>query len=221
MIFLWVRDDVKKLLFIATPHNTQLPYQYVVGLIHTWKDLFGKYDLAISLAESALVHKNRTKLFRNAYDDKADYLLFIDTDMVWTPGAIEQLIAFDRDVVSGLYLSRRPLQNIEHAPVVFQYTDGKMSVMKSVPDSPFRADAVGMGFCLIKRNVIEKMTGLIPKIGYPFDYIDISEVGAESDGLTNTLGEDMSFCYRLQKAEFNIWVLPQVRVGHLVTEMII
>lgn len=212
---------MNKLLFVATPHNTQFPYQYLVCLIHTWKELFGKYDLAISLAESALIHKNRNLLMTEAYDNKADYLLFVDTDMIWRPDDIEKLIGFDRDVVSGVYKSRRPLQGNEHAPVVFKYVDGKLSVMKKVPNNPFTADAVGMGFCLIKRNVIKKMMELIPELGYPFDYIDISDVGAESDGKSNHLGEDMSFCYKLKKAGFDIWIHPHVRLGHLVTEMII
>uniref|UniRef100_A0A6M3IHE2 Glycosyltransferase n=1 Tax=viral metagenome TaxID=1070528 RepID=A0A6M3IHE2_9ZZZZ len=213
---------MRKLLFIATPHNALFPYQYILCLMKTWNKLFGKYNLAVSTVESALIHKNRTFLFREAYNKGADYLLFIDTDIIWQPEDIERLMELDKDVACGVYKSRRPLQDIENAYVIFgKRDDGKLAVYEKLPDVPFKADAAGLGFCLLKRQVLETMINKIPELGYPFDYMTIDEMGQEHDGLSSFVGEDMAFFYRLKKAGFDLWVHPKVLVGHLTPSVII
>lgn len=213
---------MNKLLFIATPHSGAVPAPYVNCLLHTWHDLFGKYSLGISTADSALVHRNRNHLFREAYNEKADNLLFIDTDIVWNPEDIEKLISLDKDIVSGVYKSRRPLQDIENAPVVFGKDDaGKLRVYEELPNIPFKTEAVGMGFCLIKRNVIETITDKIPELGLPFDFIHVDKMNQEHNPESNLAGEDISFCYRAKKAGFDIWVEPGVTVGHLTVSLIV
>jgi glycosyltransferase involved in cell wall biosynthesis len=213
---------MKKMLFIATPHNSLLSHHYVTCLLRTWNKLFGKYDLGISTVESALIHSNRNFLIRDAIKNNADYLLFIDSDIVWEPEDIEKLIGLNKDVACGVYKSRRPLQDIENAYVVFgRREDGKLCVYEKLPDVPFKADAAGLGFCLIKRNVIETMLNRIPDHGYPFDYLTIDEMGQEHNDITNYVGEDISFFYRLQQAGFDLWVHPKVLVGHLTSSLII
>lgn len=213
---------MNKLLFIATPHSGSVPAPYVNCLLHTWHDLFGEYSLGISTADSALVHRNRNHLFREAYNEKADYLLFIDTDIIWKPADIKKLISLDKDIVSGVYKSRRPLQDIENAYVVFgKNGDGKLRVYSELPNAPFNAEAVGLGFCMMKRNVIETMTDKIPELGLPFDFIPVDEMKQERNPESNLAGEDISFCYRVKKAGFDVCVDPSVSVGHLTASVII
>jgi len=213
---------MNKLLFIATPHSGSIPAPYVNCLLHTWNALFGKYSLGISTADSALIHRNRNHLFNEAHKDNADYILFIDTDIVWNPEDIEKLIALDKDIVSGVYKSRRPLQDIQNAYVVFgKRDDGELSVYEELPTMPFKTEAVGMGFCLIKRKVIETMIGKIPELGLPFDFIHVDEMKQKHNEESNLAGEDISFCYRAKRAGFDVWVEPSVAVAHLTASLIV
>jgi len=61
---------------------------------------------------------------------------------------------------------------------------------------PSEVDSVGLGCCLIKRKVFEK-------IGSKFEFNN--DVG----------GEDINFCKRAQDAGFLIHVDPDVQCGHI------
>jgi GT2 family glycosyltransferase len=47
-----------------------------------------------------------------------------------------------------------------------------------------------------------------------------SEMGLKKTIYTKLIGEDMSFCYRLQKEGYDIWVDPSVQIGHASIEVI-
>ena len=94
--------------------------------------------------------------------------------------------------------------------------DDEYRVYADTPTAPMKIDASGLAFTLIKRKVIEKMTELIPELGLPFDPLTSSQIGIKHPG-DHVIGEDISFCYRLKKAGFELWCHPDVRVGHLVT----
>lgn len=194
----------KPKLFIATPCTTSFPYQYVDSIVKTLLVLYDKYALGIGLYESPLVYDNRNKLFRKAYDDGVDYILFVDSDMDWNPEAIEKLVAFDKDVVCGLCFSRKPLIKNAHIPNILFKMDGRYRAYNNIPNEPLRVDAAGMAFVLIKKNVIKTVTEKYP---HPFNPIYEGE---------RLLGEDVSFCERLNESGFEIWCDPTCRIGHLV-----
>lgn len=195
---------VKPKLMIATPCSTSFPYQYVDSITKTLLRLYDKYALGIGLYESPLVYSNRNQLFRRAYDDGVDYILFIDSDMDWSPEMIDKLVMFDKDVACGLCLSRKPLMGDAHIPTILFKVDGRYRAYNEIPSEPLRVDAAGMAFVLIKKNVIKTITEKYP---HPFNPI------YEGDRL---LGEDISFCERLRECGFDIWCDPSCRIGHLV-----
>jgi hypothetical protein len=214
---MWRRSGkIRPKLFIATPCNTLFPFQYVESITATWRWLSDKYDLGIGFVESALVYANRNKLFEQAYKDNVDYMLFVDSDMDWRPEMIHKMVQFDKDVVTGVCLSRKPMVDNIHLPALFEKVDDEYRTMSSFPDTPFKVDASGLAFMLLKKNVIKKMTELIPTLGVPFDHLYGKDVGVKRVGNSDLMGEDISFCYRLNKAGFEILCLPEIKVGHVV-----
>lgn len=210
------RNMAKPKLFIATPCNTLLPYQYVDSLVATWRWLSDRYDIGVTFCESALVYANRNKLFAKAYQDDVDYMLFVDSDMDWRPMMVHKMVKFDKDVVTGVCLSRKPIVKNTHLPALYEKVGNEYRTMSSFPDTPFRVDASGLAFMLLKRNVIKKMTDLIPELGLPFDPLKGTEVGIKMLGSSGMIGEDLSFSYRLNKAGFEILCLPEIKIGHIV-----
>ena len=212
----------KKGIFIGTPYYNQYPWLYVLSMIITMKHLGEKYDIGVNLTQSVYVHGNRNIIIEEASKQPCDYLLFIDSDMVWRPDDIERLVRFDRDVVSGLYMTRKPYDGRDHAPVVYRYDrDHVLRPVYDLPPNVFKCDAVGAGFLLLKKHVVDRMVELTPKIGFPFDFITAEEMNTKPSGRTNLIGEDLSFCWRLRKAGFDIWCDPAVKVGHISESVIV
>jgi len=190
-------EDTRPVLLIGTPYYGGFTHQYVLSVF----------------VESAQVHMNRNIIFSSAYKNNADYLLFIDTDMMWLPSHIEKLIDFDKDVVGGLCTTRKtPLINC----VYENNGRGLCKAIKDVPKVPFKCFAIGTGFLLIRKRIIRMMWEQRHKHGYPFDPIAHGLTEQET-GHTKTgyRGTDISFCQRLRKVGVDIWCMPSVKPGHV------
>lgn len=206
----------KPKLFIATPCNNLFPYQYVESMARTWCWLSERYDLGIGFCASPLVYSNRNYLIMKAYKDQVDYMLFVDSDMDWQPEVIHKMVQFDKNVVTGVCLSRKPMVDNTHLPALYEKVGNEYRVLSSFPNTPFKVDASGLAFMLIKKVVIEKMIKLIPDLGYPFDPLKGKDIDIKMVGDSGLIGEDLSFSYRLNKAGFKILCLPEVKIGHVI-----
>ena len=76
---------------------------------------------------------------------------------------------------------------------------------------PFTVDYTGFGWVMIENGVFEKLE-------YPWfaPQMQVFESGEVQD----MCGEDVSFCLDAQKADFEIWCDPRIRVGHEKTRVI-
>ena len=76
---------------------------------------------------------------------------------------------------------------------------------------PFTVDYTGFGWVMIENGVFEKLE-------YPWfaPQMQVFESGEVQD----MCGEDVSFCLDAQKADFEIWCDPRIRVGHEKTRII-
>lgn len=138
----------------------------------------------------------------------ADYLLTLDTDMVFSPKDFDELVrsavqSEQPAILSGLY------PRLDGSFCVFDledqgYVPAEQGAVQAVRF--YQAGAVGLGFCLIPRAILEDMQGAT---GSPLPWF---EVGAEGPG---RLADDTSFCYRATQLGYEVYVNTQVRIGHL------
>lgn len=140
-----------------------------------------------------------------------DFMFWIDSDVIFTPAQVLQLISHDKDVVSGCYV----MHDNNHYPIVekmdnefylknghYQFLDRKeLSTRKELFDVSY----VGFGFMCIKRGVFESMT-------YP--YFAPVHVDFGTDHLSEYASEDVSWCVHAREKGFKIWVDPTVVVTH-------
>lgn len=149
----------------------------------------------------AYVSQNRQNIVNQAQEKKCTHLLFIDHDMKFAPITIDLLIKHDKDIVSALYNYRfKPLK-----PMVkmFGHQGGVIiEDWKNIPDSLFKVAGIGMGCCLIKMSVFDK----IKKPYFPMLW--------GSDG-TVVRGEDIGFCERVRDEGVEIWVDPTLTCKHI------
>lgn len=143
-----------------------------------------------------------------------DYMMWIDSDIAFDLASFTKLFTMDCDVASGWYQ-----QPGGTTPVVEkmddEYFEQNGSYQFITADEmqqrkfAFRADYIGFGWVLIKQGVFERMQ-------YPWFAPKRMRVGEYYD----MCSEDVAWCLDAQQAGIEIYVDPQVRVGHEKTQII-
>jgi hypothetical protein len=129
-----------------------------------------------------------------------DKLMWIDSDIQWTPQDFARLYYSDKDIVSGCYLM------MDRSTPIYQNVLSPMMREEDLLryDAPFKTNGVGFGFLCVKSGVFEA-------ISRPW----FSLVGTDSQfGMEVILGEDLAWCIKAKNAGFDIWVDPAVKVSH-------
>ena len=139
------------------------------------------------------VIRNRNQAAEMSLD--FDYLMFIDSDMIFPPDGVVKLLKADKDIIGANYKVR----NVEKSNVVRFMEDGKL-VMKEIPSSLFECYGIGAGFLLIKTAVFSKLTK-------PYFFVDMFQ--------GEQMGEDIYFCRNAQQAGFQVWCDPTIELQHI------
>lgn len=162
--------------------------------------------------EGCLLWEQRNRLARAA---TGDYLLFADSDMIWQHQDVTALLALNKDIAGGLCcLKFSPFS----LTVLEEKEKGILRNMAQVPAEPFMCAAIGTGFLLIRRRVLETMLApeFIDQHGYPFDpWWNQWWRFAEPFATSTWAPEDINFCLKARQAGFEVWCHPQVRLGHV------
>lgn len=136
-----------------------------------------------------------------------DYMMWIDSDMVWNSADIEKLIDLDKDIASGIYLMN--LQGVTTCGYLKDNGNHRITAqyIGTHPDEPFKVDYNGFGFVLIKKGVFEKM-------GFPwFVPRQIEFEGIEGVPIVHA-SEDVAWCMEARDKGFDIWIDPSIKLRH-------
>ena len=132
-------------------------------------------------------------------------IIWIDSDIEWTPEDFLKLYYSDLDIISGLY------QTNPNGTVAVNLTDplGRPTLVNKVHfllwDVPVEVGGVGFGFVAMKSGVFEKMNR---------PWFKIREVQWDNLDFKVNMGEDYSWCEGAKEAGFKIWVDPLVKLKH-------
>ena len=137
-----------------------------------------------------------------ALKDFEDYdaILLTEWDHDFEPDALEKLWNMNVPIASAMFKSRKGDHNwllIDESGKENKYVNPKSMT------EPFSMDCTGLGFMLIRREVLEK-------IGRPI-FKPFSE-------LHNNI--DRQLCRDIRSAGFDVTVNPQVRLGHYCTDRV-
>jgi hypothetical protein len=156
------------------------------------------------------------------FDGKLDYdfIMWIDSDILFTPQQFMRLLGHNTDIVSGVYLMEdgKSLATVREWDEEFFKENKHFKFMtmqdltRPLPQPLSRGERgetlievayTGMGFMLVKKGVFEKLE-------YPWFRPIEKKIG---DMVDFTM-EDVAFCLRAREAGFKILVDPEARVGH-------
>lgn len=152
-------------------------------------------DLILINVKDSLVVMGRNTLVDQAQKQGVDYLLFLDSDMVFDKRTLRQLLSRDMDIVGGTYVKRRPPNTLlGHA------TDGRLleeaiSGEQVGGERLYEAGALPGGCLLIRMSVFDKLKK--PYFQTP---------AHETDGQVWIEGEDIFFCRTAREAGFKVWI---------------
>lgn len=192
-------------VLVGVPCMESLPVEYVNCLLQLKKTPTLKFPtLKVEVMHDplSLVYIARERIAGFALKGNFDYVLFIDSDMVFPANTLVDLLEYDRDIVGALTFQRKP----PYSPCV--YTKLKigepgetiMETLKEYTPGLLPVEGIGFGCTMVKTKVFEAVykagggTCFHPILGY---------------------GEDLSFCIRARHAKHKIFVDTTLKVGHL------
>lgn len=155
----------------------------------------------VSFLMGSLIYDSRNKLAGYAVQMEADYMLWLDSDMVFPPDTLERMMKTieenDIDILCGLYFRRTH----PFTPVLFNKLerDGETLVfedVKEIPEDLFEVAGCGFGCVLMKTDVLFDIG-----INWFTPYIDA--------------GEDCAFCMRAREKGYKIYCDPSISLGHM------
>lgn len=193
--------------------------EFLDSLLHTivldggrrllaWQGI--KCSANISAGRNALV-----EWFLNLPD--ANWLMMVDTDMIWQPDAIHRLLASaDEDkapIVGGLCFG---LDNGEVFATLYDLggTEDKPQFLRydAWPEGMFQVVGTGAAFLLVHRKVFEAIRDKEFSPAYPFFQ--------EREFAGMRCGEDVTFCLRAGQLGFPVYVDTTVQTGHIKSQIL-
>lgn len=170
------------------------------------------YNLASILAElgidnklfvcpGTLIVNQRHELVKSAQEWNATHVMFIDSDIEFKPYHVTNLIDFDEDIVGAAYSKRVP-PFIATAWSEIDNWDSHIQVIEQT-SSHIKVAAMGLGFCLIKISVFDKIKLPWFELGY-------------SNG--QYTGEDIEFFRKCISTDVWLDIQTTCELGHLGTK---
>lgn len=204
-------------VLICTPSiDSKFDSAYLMSLAASIKMLDRlkiKWDVQVIDKCSILPHA-RNRLVGEFLASEATHMLFIDDDMGWPQNAIPELLAHDKDVIAAVGITKDEDPDQRKFCVKLAPKHTKFDEERGI----IRVAAVGTGFMLIKRNVVEKLWTAHKHNASP-PPPESPHVGPisrifEFDYSADDWGEDYTFCRRWQALGGEVWVDPGIRLLH-------
>lgn len=191
--------DTNTRIMIAIPCMDMVAAHFTASLYNLQKPCLTRLEML----SNSLVYDARNMLAAQAIDDNCDYVLWLDSDIIFKNDLLERLLkdVQDKDFVSALYFKRV----YPTAPVIGEKItkdDGTIQYVarKEYPkDQLFTVDATGFGAAITSAKLLK---ALYDRYDRPF-YPDLG------------LGEDFIFCHRAKELGFELWCDSRIKIGHI------
>lgn len=186
-------------ILLGMPSTGKIPTRTVISLLQTVER--GKVEPMI--VSGSLVYDARDTIARFAVENDYDYILYADSDMVFSADDLKRLLAHNVGICSGLYVTRDGRnENVVYKKIItrrrFPYRQPKL-IADNETSGFASVLACGFGFCLIKVSVVKCMLKYYKSLFEP-------KWG---------VGEDISFCIRARRLGYKTFIDRDVKLGHV------
>lgn len=166
------------------------------------------------MVNESLIPRGRNNLMAKMMSNQAStHFMFIDADIRFQPESILQMIAYDKEVIGGLY----PKKSLPINYVI------NLKPQVTVQGDIYTVDTMGTGFLLFKRSVYEKLIKAHPEtkyvddigLGKQFEPMMYAIFDCVIDHRGHYLSEDWTFCRRWQAIGGEIWAHSKTLLNHV------
>ena len=190
-------------VFIAVPSMDMLPALFCQSLAL----LKRSGDTMVGFEVGSLVYNARNNLARQAIQAEADWVLWLDSDMVFSPDLLQRMMKvcteYDIDFLTAVCFRRKP----PYSPCLFDKLErlpddkgASYTALMSVPDGRFQVGGCGFAGVLMSTDVLMSVAAKFN--GRMFDPLP-------------GFGEDVSFCWRARQCGYEIWADSDIEMGHV------
>lgn len=167
-----------------------------------------------TMVNESLIPRGRNNLMAKMMTNTAStHFMFIDADIRFQPESILQMIAYDKEVIGGLYPKKA-------LPINYVIN---LKPQVTVQGDIYTVDTMGTGFLLFKRSVYEKLIASHPEtkyvddigLGKQYEPMMYAIFDTEIDHRGHYLSEDWTFCRRWQAIGGEIWAHSKTLLNHI------
>jgi GT2 family glycosyltransferase len=151
-------------------------------------------DTHVIYDASTVLLTQRERLAMEAQKIGAEYMLWLDSDMVFPATTALRLLAHKEDIVCANYVRRQPPYKGVAYPTI---GDWEHPLSFELQDELVEVEGIGMGCMLMKTSILKK----IPQPWFEFRWTPESN---------DHLGEDMIFCQKIADAGYTVKVDTQL-----------
>lgn len=197
-------------ILIAVPCMDQVPAQFANSIATLTSYGIEGVEISLRFNLGSLIYHSRNQLSGMALDDKADLIMWFDSDMVFNPDTLVRMLKTiddGADFVTGCYYRR----TAPFTPTLFssleidENNNAKWEEFDEIPeDKIFPVAGCGFGCVLMKTDMLRE---IYKKFGRLFS--PIGEVG-----------EDLSFCWRARECGYTLVCDPTIPLGHVAHTMV-
>lgn len=152
----------------------------------------------------------RNNIAQQALDEKADYVLMVDNDVILPPDAVTHLLEDPREVCLGFYANRNA-QNVYDGKTsvcrlgefnyTMQYPASELTALRERGEFKLQIHGGGMGCAMISTEVFRRLA-------YPwFSWVNYPDRGV--------LSEDLYFCEQCGQNGIPVFTDTRVACGHI------
>lgn len=188
-------------VFIAVPSMDTVPALFCQSLALLQR----AGDTVIGFEVGSLVYNARNNLARQAIKSEADWVLWLDSDMVFGPDLLQRMLKVcqenDIDFLTSICFRRKP----PYTPCLFDKLErtergASYTALLSVPEGRFKVGGCGFAGVLMSTDVLLSVASKFE--GRMFEPI-------------NGFGEDVAFCWRARQCGYDIWCDSDIELGHV------
>lgn len=181
----------KSKLAVLVPCRDMLHSAFSLCLTEMVKlNTMNNVDTHVVMEASTILLTQRERLALEAKNIGAEYMLWLDSDMVFPATTALRLMAHQEPVVAANYIRRQP----PYKGVAYETIGDWQNPLPYEPqDELVEVEGIGMGCMLVKTEILDQ----IPQPWFEFGWTRETQ---------DWLGEDMIFCQKMAQAGYPVKV---------------
>lgn len=197
---MWDSKQIKLSILVPTRDTVHSQFSYCLAqLFKTTSEL--SIETFLFYDSSTILLNQRERLLEQAKKVNSDYILWIDSDMMFPSTTAVRLLEHNKDIVACNYTKRtKPLKTVAYTDL----NDWNSWVPMEPQDELVKVQGVGMGCMLMKLDIFEK----IQKPYFEFRYKEDTQ---------DYFGEDFILLGKLRERGYDVYIdtVLSMEIKHL------